>query len=80
MALRINIIWYCNNVFDFCFVNINAMSLVVLKLHLSRLFSNKAYILRSVEVCKIQLPFFSYGSLLLSASVYVMIIIQFDSI
>ena len=42
--------------------------IIVLELHLSQLFSSKAYIKVSFEVQKIQLPFFSCQSLLLDTN------------
>ena len=49
---------YMLNCLDFCFVNISAMSLIVLELHFSQLFSNKVYFKACFEVFKIRLPVF----------------------
>ena len=61
-------ILYRLNYLDFCFIDISAMLLIVLKVHFSRLFSNKVYFRACFEMRKIQLPFFSCQSLLLSTN------------
>ena len=53
------LILYSLNYLDVYFVYNSAMLLIVLEVHLSLLFSNKAYFRVCFVVCKIRLPFFS---------------------
>ena len=62
-------ILYRLNYLDCCFTDISVMLSIVLEVHFSRLFSNKAYFRVCFEVCKIWLPFFSCRSLLLGTTV-----------
>ena len=68
LNFKIFIILYRLNYLDFYFVDISAMLLIVLEVHFSLFFSNKAYF-RVFVVHKIRSPFFSYWSLLWGTSV-----------
>ena len=63
------IICYRLKYLDLYFIDISAILLKALEVHFSQLFSNKTYFRVCFEMHKIQLPFFSYRSLLLGTNV-----------